>query len=263
LSDLGLIGYLVHHSPDVGTALRSLVHFFHLHGRGTTVALVELEGIAFLSYRVLHPRDNARDQIEDGAVAIAFNSMRSLCGRHWKPVEVRFAHRKPGNTEPFRRYFRAPLRFDANESGVLFTSEWLNQSVLGADPELHRLFRKQVAALAATRGEDLPGQLRRALATALLTGHGSEEHIATLFSMNSRTLRRRLRADGTSFHEVSETARYDMARQMLESSELEVAKIALALGYADHSSFSRAFKRWSGITPSMWRSTRRKSPRGE
>lgn len=253
LSSLGLVGYLVLHSPNVGAALRSLVHFFHLHGQGTAVALVGRGDKAFLSYRILHTRDEACDQIEDGAIAIAFNSLRSLCGRHWQPTEIRFAHQEPEDTEPFRRYFRAPLRFDAEESGVLFPAEWLNQSVQGADPELHHLFREQVDALAVTRAEDFPGQLRRALGAALLTNHGSEERIAALFSMNSRTLRRRLRACDTSFHEVADTTRFEIARQMLESSELEVLQVALALGYADHSSFSRAFKRWSGVTPSKWR----------
>jgi AraC-like DNA-binding protein len=256
LSSLGLVGYLVLHSPNVGSALRSLVHFFHLHGQGTAVALVGLGEKAFLSYSILHKRVGACDQIEDGAVAIAFNALRSLCGRHWQPAEIRFAHSEPEDTEPFRRYFRAPLRFEAEESGVLFPAEWLSQPVQGADPELHHRLREQVDALAVTLDEDFPGRVQRALGAALLTGHGGEEQIAALFTMNSRTLRRRLRACDTSFHEVANTARFEIARQMLESSELEVAQVASALGYADHSSFSRAFKRWSGVTPSKWRSER-------
>jgi hypothetical protein len=117
LPSMGLIGYLVLHSPDVGAALRSLVNFFHLHVQGAAVALVESGHFALLSYSILQPGVEACEQIEDGAVAIAFNSLQSLCGRDWQPTEVQFAHRKPARIEPFRRFFQAPLRFDAEKSG--------------------------------------------------------------------------------------------------------------------------------------------------
>lgn len=256
LPSMGVIGYLALHSRDVGSALRSLVHHFHLQAQGAAVALHVSDGMAFLSYSVVEPGTPSCDQVEDGAVAIAFNSLRSLCGRDWHATEARFAHRKPKDLEPFRRFFRAPLRFDADDSGVAFPAEWLKRPVPEADPELHRLLTLQVDALETSHRKDFPDQVRRVLGALLLTGNAGASDVAAQFSMSSRTLRRRLQACNTSFHEVAERARFEIARQMLELSEAEVGQIAMTLGYADQSSFTRAFKRWSGLAPGAWRSSR-------
>jgi len=260
LASLGLVGYLVLHSPDVGNALRSLVRFFHLHAQGAVLALQVSKGFTFLSYKILEPDTEACDQIEDAAVAIAYNALRSLCGQDWRPTEIHLSHRKPKDIKPFRRFFAAPLRFDAEESGVLFRSEQLKRAVRGADPELRRLLQKQIDALEASHVEDFPEQVRRVLRTALLVGQASEDQIAALFAMNSRTMRRRLRTHGTGFREVTDQARFEVARQMLENSELDTAHIAAALNYSSASSFARAFKRWSGTTPGLWRTEASSDP---
>ena len=87
----------------------------------------------------------------------------------------------------------------------------------------------------------------------MITGHSKADDIAALFSMHSRTLNRRLKAYDTSFKDLADKARYEIAQQLLENSELEITQIAAALDYADSSAFTRAFRRWSGITPSAWR----------
>ena len=71
--------------------------------------------------------------------------------------------------------------------------------------------------------------------------------------MHRRTLNRRLAGFGTTFRELVDESRYEAARQMLESSAMEVREIAAWLGYADASAFTRAFRRWSGTTPALWR----------
>jgi AraC-like DNA-binding protein len=257
LHSLGLVGYLVQHSATAGTALRDLVRFFRLHARGGVPTLAVEGDFAFFGFRIHSPGLEAADQIMDGAIATAFNIMHQLCGRDWKPIEVLLAHRKPEDTGPFRRFFRAPLRFDAAQSALVFSADWLERPVPGADPELRRLLQKQVDALAARYGDDFPEQVRALLRTALLTGHSKADQIATLFSMHRRTLNRRLAEFGTTFQELVDASRYEAARQMLESSAIEVSEIAAGLGYADASAFTRAFRRWSGTTPALWRAERK------
>lgn len=71
--------------------------------------------------------------------------------------------------------------------------------------------------------------------------------------MHSRTLNRRLHASGTNFRTLVDEARFETARQMLEDSAMDVRQIALALDYVDASAFTRAFRRWAGVTPLQWR----------
>jgi AraC-like DNA-binding protein len=84
-------------------------------------------------------------------------------------------------------------------------------------------------------------------------GDTSLAHIARLFKLHRRTLNRRLRALGTSFKVLIEEARYDVARQLLRDTSLPIADIAASLDYADAAAFTRAFKRWSGVSPGAWR----------
>lgn len=253
LSSLGLIGYLVQHSPDVESALRNLRCYFHLHVQGAEVILMQEDRLAFLGYSVHQTGVEATAQINDGANALAFNIMRKLCGRNWAPTEVCFSHRKPIDLEPFNKFFRAPLRFDCKQNGLHYHVKWLQQPVQQADPELRRLLLKQINKLESEYRDDFPDQVRRVLSTALLTGHAKEDEIAALFSMHSRTLHRRLKACNTSFRQIVEETRFETARQMLKDSEIGLEQIAEALNYADSRAFTRAFTRWSGATPARWR----------
>ncbi|OKO78986.1 hypothetical protein AC628_12285 [Bradyrhizobium sp. NAS96.2] len=81
----------------------------------------------------------------------------------------------------------------------------------------------------------------------------SLEAVANEMSMQPRTLNRRLQAEGKSFRELVNEARFAVARQLLAGTRMDITDIALALGYADPSGFTHAFQRWSGVAPSEWR----------
>ncbi len=262
LHGLGLVGLLVKYSPDVGTALRSVVRYLHLHVRGAATTFATQGGSATFAYRVLLPHYEGIEQTGDGALAFMFNVMRSLCGAEWLPAEVLFAHRRPEDVGPYRRLFRAPLAFDAEQYALVFSSDWLERKLPSDDPMLRRLLQQQVDALEALHGDDLPAQVRTMLQTGLLTGHARADQIAALFSVHSRTLHRRLSAVGTTFHALADEVRFELAQQMLETSTMDVRQIAQALDYADASAFTRAFRRWSGRTPARWRAWRAQAGKG-
>ena len=258
LHSLGLVGLLVRYSPDVGTALRNLVRHFHLQFRGAAPNLHVEGGTAILGYQVYQRGALATDQVGDGAVAVIFNILRELCGPDWKPTETWFAHRKPDYARPFREFFRVSPRFDAEQYAVVFSSSWLERPLPEVHPDVRRLVEKQIAALDARHGDDFPEQVRAVLRATLATGDASAERVAALFSMHQRTLNRRLNDYGVGYQELVDEIRFEMARQMLNDSDLAVSEIAVMLHYADARSFIRAFRRWSDATPARWRATQRK-----
>jgi AraC-like DNA-binding protein len=91
------------------------------------------------------------------------------------------------------------------------------------------------------------------LRTALIAGQANADQVAAFFSLHRRTLSRRLSACGTSFQSLVDEGRFEIARQMLENTDADIQRIAVMLEYADASAFARAFRRWSGTTPSRWR----------
>jgi AraC-like DNA-binding protein len=253
LKFLGFVGLLVKYSPDVGSALRSLVRYLHLHIRGAVTKLEVVGKTAMFSYEIYQADAEATDQIKDAAVATMYNIMRDLCGPHWDLVEVRLSHRKPADVAPFRRFFQAPLLFDADENALVFFADTLRRPLPEVDPALRRLLTAQIEALEQRYSDQFPEQVRSVLHTALLTDHARADQVASIFSMHSRTLHRRLTAAGTSFRELLEESRYAIARQMLADTNADVSRVANVLNYADSSAFTRAFRRWSGTTPAQWR----------
>ena len=253
LQSLGLVGLLARNSPDVRAALRSIVSFLHLHSRGAVMGLEADEKLSTLSYNAFQPDVEGTDQTGDAAVAMMLNVMNGLCGTGFRPIEAQFAHRMPRDVRPFSRFFRVPLRFDREHHALVFAPRWLDLRLPGPDAELQRLLQKQVAALEAKHRGEFPEQVRGMLRSAILTGHASAEQIATLLSLHSRTLSRRLEAFGTGFQELLDETRFETARHMLEDTSLEVGQIAASLGYSRGSVFTRAFRRWSGATPTVWR----------
>jgi AraC-like DNA-binding protein len=186
--------------------------------------------------------------------------MRELCGAEFDAVEASFAHRAPADIRPYRTRFHGRLFFDAEHYAIGFMRSWLDGRPAGADAELQQLLKSQVDALDAKQGLRFPDQVRSVLRTSLLTGHASEAQIAAIFSMPKHTLSRRLESDGTGFRELVDECRFEIARQMLADTSLEVGEIGVALGYSRSSAFIRAFRRWSGTTPSIWRSNRDRGP---
>jgi AraC-like DNA-binding protein len=257
LQSLGLVGLLAEYSPDVGTALRSLVRFFHHHLRGASIDVVVEGELAILDYTIYQPGTEATDQIGAAAMAGAVNIMRGLCGADWNPSEVMLAHRRPADVEPYRRIFRAPIRFDAEQNALIFPASWLSHRLVEREPAIRRLLMEKIDALEAQVRDPFPEQVRRILRIALLTDRTSIEDIAALFSMQPRTLNRRLNAFGLSFQDLVDEGRYEIARQALLDTDMNVSHVAALLDYADASSFVRAFQRWSGKTPSQWRNDQR------
>ena len=259
LSTFGLFGYLIKHSSNVEAALRTLVHYFHLHAQGSIVVVEgdDAKEQAFLGYGIYQPQHEAIEQVIDAAVAVAFNILCELCGPNFAATRVCLSHRKPMQQAPFKRFFKAPLVFDESRNGVYFPASWLRASVQGADPELHRLIDHQISLLKADHIDDFPAQVRRVLYPAVLAKRASGNDVAKLFSMHSRTLHRHLSETGTSFQGLLDECRFSIAQQLLGQTNLDRAKIADVLGYSDGRAFSRAFTRWSGVTPSRWRGDNR------
>jgi AraC-like DNA-binding protein len=258
-STLGLVGFLVQHSPDVRSAVRSLVTHLQLHDRGAVPTLSVQGGAVTMGYAIYQKNVESQEQIYDGAMAVTRNIMRSLCGPAWRPTEVHLSRRRPADPGPYQRLFEAPVRFDAEESALVFSEKWLDHRLPGADPALHRFLQDQVEALEAQTGGAFVEQLHRLLRTRIHAGECSAASVAEMLSLHPRTLHRRLEAGGTSFRTLLEEVRFQLARDLLDNANLPLSQIAGALGYADASAFTRAFRRWAGTTPGRWRQQHRVS----
>src|SRR3954454_1844061 len=103
--------------------------------------------------------------------------------------------------------------------------------------------------------------LRRVLRVELLKNACSAATIACIFSMHRRTLHRHLRTEGLGFRQVANQIRFEIACEILENTDMAMSQVAAVLRYSEMSAFSRAFRRWSGQTPSAWRADHVRNPK--
>lgn len=250
---LGLAGFLLMSAPDVGSALRDLLRYLDLHDRGGVASLEVRNGVTLLGFTVVDPAAVATDQIHDMSMAVACNIMRSSCGADWTPTEVLLPRQRPGDTGPWMRVYRAPIRYSADRCAIAFPTRWLAHPLAASNPILHRHLERQAEEEREGSARPLADEVRQVVSGTLASSRTTAATIAHLLGMHERTLNRRLLAEGTSFKRVLDDVRYAMSRQLLASSTTSVAGIAAALGYAESSAFIRAFTRWSGSTPERWR----------
>jgi AraC-like DNA-binding protein len=257
IASLGMLGELMRRSPTVHSALRGLLLHLHLQTRGG-VATHRVEGEnATFGYAIYQRDMPGAAHAYDLVMAFEFNILRALCGAQWLPREVSFSHAKPGDLGPYRQFFRAPLRFNADRTEIVFSKTWLDHALPGHDAEAYRRLQRELATQLLLAPDDWAEQVRRALRTMIPSGRGSEAAISELLSIPTRTLRRLLGVQGTSFRALLEDVRYEIARQLLTDSDMCTAEIAEALDYADASAFTRAFRRWTASPPAAWRAMNR------
>jgi AraC-like DNA-binding protein len=254
---MGAVGHLMRNSPTVGEALRSLQLHLHLNDRGAVLFLLHLDSDrASLCYMIFGHDTPTTSLIYDAALAIAHRTLRELCGPTWKPLAVQLMRRKPVITLPYQRFFGVRPEFDAERSAIVFASSWLAHPIAGSDAELHDIFEKAIDQLELREPDSIAARVRRALYPMVLNGTATLATTARLLSLHERTLRRRLEADGTTFHQLLNEARFEVAQQLLRDTRLPAAEIAAILGYSNPGAFSRAFRGWSGSTPRRCRDRR-------
>ncbi len=165
------------------------------------------------------------------------------------PLErITMASPPPANWADLRRHFPCPVEFNADRTQWLFLPSSAGRALPLADGELHLLYNSRCATALGRANAD--NSIRDRLAARLSRSDGpflSAGDAARQFALSERTLHRRLAEEGTRFSTMVDEARYARARELLLDRRMTVEKIAFAVGFAEPSSFSRAFKRWSGM----------------
>lgn len=188
-------------------------------------------------------------------VAVYVRIGRVASGLDWEPTEVRFAHAEPSDAAELRRFFRAPIRFSAGENALLIDRDVLDARSPRSDPALLSILDRYTSRLLADRPatDTTSGAVRSYLEASLPGGDASSSATARALGISVRTLARRLREEGTTHGELLEQLRRERAPALLADGRTSIAEVAFLLGFAELSSFYRAFRRFTGLTPAAYR----------
>ncbi|MEH2184414.1 helix-turn-helix domain-containing protein [Nostoc sp.] len=173
------------------------------------------------------------------------------------PLKVGFQHSLPEEISAYHRLFRAPVEFAQPINEIVFDSTFLSSPLLKSDPGLGRVLDRYIEDLLAKlpqSGSFIDG-VRREISIQLRGGNLEVETIAKRLGFVSRTLQRKLKEAGTSYQELLDETRQSLSIYYLQEQQMAVSEVAFLLGFSEASAFYRAFKRWTGTTPSEFRRT--------
>lgn len=149
--------------------------------------------------------------------------------------------------------YPSPIRTQQSRNAAVFATRLLDMPLPGASPGLHQRAQELVKQQLPLSEEKLDKQLERAFRQQpALLGQGLER-MADRLGVHPRTLQRRLREEGQQFTDIQTHCRLELARSGLQAAQCDIESLSAQLGFADRHSFTRAFKRWTGLSPSAWR----------
>lgn len=246
--------YLAMSSRTLREGVDRLFHYQRLFGTGGRLSLEDREANGFI--RLEFGTDDipeTRDQREHLAVML-LRYCRWITDERFDFVEVHFRHSRPDNISEHERIFRCPIYFDAKASGMLIAAADLDRSSIHADPKLARVHEEFAAESLRELGRTgFVREVEDSLIPILELGDLELKTTAERLQTSPRTLQRRLTEQGTSYREVVDGLRRRVTLRHLSRAGLPVEEIVYLAGFADPSSFYRAFKRWTGMTPSEYR----------
>jgi AraC-like DNA-binding protein len=249
----GLLGQLFHNADDLRSALHGLIRYGHLNHRNMVPILTVSDNVATLQFALAGPFGGAAIVSEDATIGGIFIHIRAFMGATWRPSMVLLSHAPGSRAANYRRFFCAPVRFNAVRSALEFPAADLDRPATASARDPHAEIEAAAASASTRLSIAFEEQVRWLIRARLADPDLSVEQIAALTGLSRRSLNRRLEARGVTVASLLRSVRFAIAQQLLVESETPLSEVAAAIGYAEPSIFSTAFRRWSGVSPREWR----------
>ncbi len=250
----GLLGFTLMTSHSVNKVAGLLRRLHHLLNDVFVVECGLVDGRFYLRLREASAASSPR--LARLSLMTWAQRLRSLTGQPDLRLDAQFQGPAPQDVSPYRRVFGGQVRFDQDDNAMWGCMGYTEMPVVSHDVVSHALLQAQARKLLDSLSCDedrLIKQLQGLIRARLAMGRLSLEDLAGELGLSSRTLQRRLEAAGLHFRRMVEEVRQDAARQCLRDTDMALVELAASLGFADHASFNRAFKRWTGMSPGAYR----------
>lgn len=252
-SNFSALGYAMLASNTLRTALERMDRYHRFLSDERPITLDETEEGLALTLIFSHEKRDIPAR-NDAILAVTMSMCRLNYIEDLAPVSVTLTHPKPSCSARFYEYFRSPVVFEAPANSLTLPIEAVDKNLSGSNPQLVELNDQVMIEYLAQLDQDHITQKVKAVIIDLLpSGNVTDESVARELYMSSRKLQRQLRSDDTTFTTLLNEIRQDLAQRYLREQDISLTEIAFLLGFSESSAFSRAFKRWMGVSPSEYR----------
>jgi len=257
LREIGLVYYVIASSEQLADGIRNAERYSGIMNDGVRLHFRQDDRSAAIALDYVNlDRQSDRHQIEFLLVTV-IRICRQITDTRLAPRHLRVRHHRDAMPAEFRKFFGTDVEFGAGADEIVFPAPVASLPHAKRDNYLNDLLRRYADEALAGRPRHL-GRFRSAVEDTLpqLLPHGkfSTFKVAQHLGMSTRTLARKLNAEGVSFSDILDQLRLALAQRYLSERELPISEISWLLGYSEVSSFTHAFKRWTGKTPRQFRS---------
>ncbi|TDT43178.1 AraC family transcriptional regulator [Halospina denitrificans] len=246
---------LVIHCDNLDCVLRRASHFYALFETGVTLPLRVEGDEAIIELTHEGPLRDSHHFLQESLLVIWHRLSSWLIGQGIPLSRVFFRYPEPPHVQEYRGLFHCPLAFKQPATGLAFPARFLDRPVIRDELEMREFLKTSPADLLA-RPDDrnsYTARIRALIGRDFTQPLPDFEWIADQLNTSPQTLRRRLKAENTSFQEIKDNLRRDIAIFHLMRDNLSINEIAHRAGFTETSTFHRAFKKWTGLTPGAYR----------
>jgi AraC-like DNA-binding protein len=244
------LSYGISASSTLKEAFERAQRYCHL---GTDAVDYEFTKLGAEYHWVIAPDVDLGNEPIDALVGLHVRMCRSLIGRHYSPLRIEFRRAAPDTLDGFDTLLRCPLIFGAPQTKLVFDAATMERPLEGANPELARHNDAIADQYLSQLEHNIQVRVRGVLSQRLANGEPAQEEIAELLNMSARTLQRKLLDCGTTYKQILDDTRHSLALAYLSAPRHSVSDVTYLLGFSASSCFTRAFRRWTGQSPSDWR----------
>ncbi len=254
LSFYGMLGLAAMTSDNLAEAFRVVFKYLPMTWTYMYWSLYTENGEAVIELEPHQDIGKCRPYMVERSLAAGYTVGCDALGFTLPLTEVNVALPEPSHAQLYRDTFNCQINFNADSNNFRFSESYLETPLLQTESESARIFAAQCEQICANLVEQ--GSFSEVIRQHLLqlpNQIASLEKIAERLHMTPRTIQRKLAAEKTSYLELVENVRHNLAAEYLKTTGLTMEEIAVRLGYADAPSFSHAFKRWTGMAPGSMR----------
>lgn len=254
IASIGVVGYAMMTSPTLGDATRLGMSQQKFAGSMLDFDFKINRQLAVVTAANRFHRPEIHEFLVEEAFASFLQIARGLVGNNFLPQRIELSYPAPPYAAEYQRVFQCPVLFDQKTNAFVTDPEWIARPLLTYDPLSHRQALEFVEMSFSREREnvDLFESVERAIRQNLKELPTFSD-IARKLCLSERTLRRRLADKGVTYQALLDLVRKNRSLEMLGDARLSIEQIALEVGFSDAHNFRRAFKRWTGSTPSELR----------
>lgn len=256
--DLGLLAYVGLSSPTLADAIQNLARYVQVFTDQFVLRSERKPDGLMLHAIVDGPADYTALQANEAGLIGLLVTYRLFSARSITPLEVHFKHSRRANLAAFRQAFGCRVFFESETTGLLLKYHDLDIPLASSDDKLLRVLRSYCEDILAKRKHNEPpflSEVSSHIVDQLPKGHANAKVVASRMGVSQRTFMRRLHEAGTSFQELTDSLRMELAETYLRDPRLSSKEIAFLLGYSSSSAFNHGFKRLEGKSPGEFRTS--------